>query len=43
MSQLVRYSDPNRYVYTENGSKTGAVVLWQMHVENKIVPIIPVM
>ena len=33
-------SDPDCYIYTENGSKNRSGGLWQLHVENKIVPIV---
>ena len=40
VSQLVRHTEPDRYVYTENGSKNRSGGLWQMRVENKVTPII---
>ena len=39
LSQLVREKEPDRYVYIENGSKNRSGGLWQLHVDNKIVPI----
>ncbi len=36
---MKRYSDPNRYVYTENSSKNRSGGLAQMRVSNKVVPI----
>ena len=39
ISQLSRSSNPDRYVYTENGSKNHSGGFMQLHVENKVVPI----
>ena len=39
LSQIVRHMDPDHYVYTENGSKNRSGGLWQLRVENKVVPI----
>ena len=39
ISQLSRSSNPDRYVYTENGSKNHSGGFMQLRVENKVVPI----
>ena len=39
ISQLTREKDPDRYLYTENGSKNRSGGLFQLRVENKVVPI----
>ena len=39
ISQLTRYSNPDRYEYTENGSKNHSGAFCQLRVENKVVPI----
>ena len=39
ISQLVRHYNPDSYIYTENGSKNRSGGLWQLQVENKVVPI----
>ena len=40
ISQLTRFSNPDRYVYTENGSKNHSGAFCQLRVENKVVPIL---
>ena len=40
ISQMTRCMDPLRHVYTENASKNQSCGLVQMHVKNKVVPII---
>ena len=40
LSQLQRLSNPDRYLYTENGSKNHSGRLCERNVENKCVPII---
>ena len=40
ISQFVRYEDPDRYIYTENGSKNRSGGLNQMDVENKSIPVL---
>ena len=42
LSQLRRYTDPLKYVYTENASKNRSGGLKQMRVKNKVVPIVAV-
>lgn len=42
LSQLKKFTDPLRYVYTENSSKNRSGGLAQMCVKNKVVPIIAV-
>ena len=39
LSQIKRYSAPDRYVYTENSSKNRSGGMAQMRVANKVVPI----
>ena len=39
LSQFVRHSNPDRYVYTENGSKNRSGGFTDMRIENKTVPI----
>ena len=38
-SQLVRKSNPNRYIYEETGSKNRTGGLKQLNIENKVVPV----
>ena len=40
LSQFVRLSNPDRYVYTENGSKNRSGGFTDLRVENKVVPIL---
>ena len=42
LSQLKRFTDTLRYVYTENSSKNRSGGLVQMRVKNKVVPIVAV-
>lgn len=42
ISQLQRFTDPPRYVYTESASKNRHGGLAQLHVKNKVVPVIAV-
>jgi len=42
LSQVVRCTDPLRYIYTENASKNRPGGMAQMRVKNKIVPILAV-
>ena len=39
ISQLVREYNPDRYVYTEAGSKNKKGTFMEMHIQNKVVPI----
>ena len=39
ISQFVRQSDPDRYIYTENGSKNQSGGFTDLRIENKVVPI----
>ena len=39
LSQIKRYSAPDRYVYTENSSKNRSGGMAQMRVAHKVVPI----
>ncbi len=38
-SQVQRHTDPDRYVYTENVSKTRSGTFKKLHVPNKVVPL----
>ena len=39
LSQFTRLHNPERYIYTENGSKNRNGGFYQLHIENKVVPI----
>lgn len=39
LSQFTRLHNPERYIYTEHGSKNRNGGFYQLHVENKVVPI----
>ena len=39
ISQIKRYQDPDRYVYTENVSKTNSGTFKKLHTKSKVVPV----
>ena len=39
ISQIKRFRDPDRYVYTENASKTNSGTFRKLHISTKVVPV----